>query len=209
MNQIFISPCLRQNFSWKEKVQGYQEYLLPSLPSATAEHEKIRMNKTQVIQPACPSPGSFLDHSALFSQKNCPFTLKWVTLLCHLKFHTDLYFCWCGGRCFRQKWQLAVWPELMAFFPRFCRDTRKKKTLFPFQCPFVALPVMCDPVLFDFVCSLSSLLFALIYWNSRAGKLDLYLKWHWETTVIISLRAYFFKLSGDKKKKKNQRNFSA
>lgn len=26
--------------------------------------------------------------------------------------------------------------------------------LLPFQCSFVALPVMCDPVLFDFICSL-------------------------------------------------------
>lgn len=83
------------------------------------------------------------------------------------------------------------------FSPRFWWDAReKKKKLLPFQCPFVALPVMCDPVLFDFICSLSSLLFTVIYWSGHAEKLDIYFKWHWETTVSVSIRTYegpFFK----------------
>lgn len=59
---------------------------------------------------------------------------------------------------------------------------------------------MCDPVLFDFICSLSSLLFYLIYWNGQAEKLDVDSTWHWGTTVIISESTYavFFFLLGEK-----------
>lgn len=62
------------------------------------------------------------------------------------------------------------------FFPFLLRHRGEK--LLPIQYPFVALPVMCDPVLFDFICSLSSLLFILIYWNGHAEKLDINLRWH-------------------------------
>lgn len=40
-------------------------------------------------------------------------------------------------------------PELELFSPFLSRGG-----LLPFQCSFVALPVMCDPVLFDFICLL-------------------------------------------------------
>lgn len=40
-----------------------------------------------------------------------------------------------------------------AFFPHFV-EARGGGALLPFQCSLVALPVMCDPVLFDFICSL-------------------------------------------------------
>lgn len=83
-----------------------------------------------------------LDRSALFPQKNCPFPLRWVTLLCHTKFHTDLFPCRCGSRCFGAKWQLAFWPDLMYFPPFFfCVETQEEKKnyfhfiahLLPFQ----------------------------------------------------------------------------
>lgn len=77
------------------------------------------------------------------------------------------------------------------FFPRFCWDTRGGKLL-PSQWPFVALPVMCDPVLFDFICSLSSPLFTWIYWNGHAEKFDVYGKRHLRNTVIISTSADSF-----------------
>lgn len=48
----------------------------------------------------------------------------------------------------------------------------KKEKLLPFRCPFVALPVMCDPVLFDFICSLSSLLFPVICGNGTEKPLS-------------------------------------
>lgn len=41
-----------------------------------------------------------------------------------------------------------------AFFPHFVEAWGWEGALLPFQCSFVALPVMCDPVLFDFICSL-------------------------------------------------------
>lgn len=108
-----------------------------------------------------------------FSQKNCPFPLKWVTLLCHVKFYKDPHLCWCAQRCFRQNDNLLFFTRSDGFSPRFCWDTRGGKLL-PFQWPFVALPVMCDPVLFDFICSLSSPLFTLISWNCRAETLDVH-----------------------------------
>lgn len=41
-----------------------------------------------------------------------------------------------------------------AFSPILLRHGGGGGALLPFQCSFVALPVMCDPVLFDFICSL-------------------------------------------------------
>lgn len=81
-----------------------------------------------------------LDRSALFPQKNCPFPLRWVTLLCHTKFHTDLFPCRCGSRCFGAKWQLAFWPDLMYFPPFFffvLRHKREKKIT------SISLPICC------------------------------------------------------------------
>lgn len=44
-----------------------------------------------------------------------------------------------------------------AFSPHFVEarwGRGREGALLPFQCSFVALPVMCDPVLYDFICSL-------------------------------------------------------
>lgn len=71
-------------------------------------------------------------------------------------------------------------------------ETQGGGKLLPFQWPFVALPVMCDPVLFDFICSLSSPLFTLIYWNGRAEKLDVYGRQRSQTTVVVSTSAVGF-----------------
>lgn len=54
-------------------------------------------------------------------------------------------------------------PRAGAFFPI---SVEGGGGLLPFQCSFVALPVMCDPVLFDFICSL---FITVIYCDLREG----------------------------------------
>lgn len=68
---------------------------------------------------------------------------------------------------------LFVSLELMAFF----LQKHKKKRLLPCQWPFGALIVMCDPVLFDFICSLFITVFLLICRKGRAERWDIYLGW--------------------------------
>ncbi len=58
----------------------------------------------------------------------------------------------------------------------FSAETRKKRLL-PCQWPFGALIVMCDPVLFDFICSLFITVFLLICRKGRAKRWDIYLGW--------------------------------
>lgn len=149
----------------------------------------IKLNKIQVSQTVSTSPGFWI--AQRFFTKELSFYVKMTDAPLSCKVPRRPIFLlmrlavlWAKmTTCFfiYQSW----WPF---FFPFLLRHKGGKKLL-SFQCPFVSLPVTCDPFLFDFICSLSSLLFTVIYWNGHAEKLDIYFKWHWETAVIVSTSA--------------------
>lgn len=86
-----------------------------------------------------------------FSQRKRPFPLKWVTPSSVMWGSTKTYICVdvLSGALGKMTTCFSFFTRSDGFSPRFCWDTGGG--LLPSQWPFVALPVMCDPVFLFFL----------------------------------------------------------
>lgn len=167
-------------------------------PPAARWHWEIRLNQIQGILNTFLACLDFETLSA-FSQRNCPFPLKWTDFfVMHSSTQNYIFFFLLMQLAVLQaKWQLAFFPSFFSspllfftsadgFFLHFSENTRGKKDYFHFSDHLLPFQWWVTLFLFDFICSLSLLFLFLMCSNEEVANSDMYEWWQGETLSGIN-----------------------